>query len=117
MGSAHDLLDVELGPGGDFAADADNITLYERLAGDTAAAILRKAGVEYRIGDRVGDFVGMAFANRLGRENVVFAHKKVISAGIDQFDINKSRYDDMFYFSKVQGVFLPISTFTWPSAD
>jgi hypothetical protein len=41
----------------------------------------------------------------------------VISAGIDQFDINKSRYDDMFRFSKVQGVFLPILTFTWPSAD
>jgi hypothetical protein len=29
----------------------------------------------------------------------------VISAASDPFDINKSRYDDMSCFSKVQGVF------------
>jgi hypothetical protein len=59
----------------------------------------------------------MAFANRLGRENVVFAHKNVISVASDTFDINKSRYDDMSVFTKDQAVFLPVLHSAWPSAD
>ena len=75
-GIAHDLLDVELGLGRDLAADADYVALDEGLAGDAAGFVLREAGVEHGIGDRVGDFIGMAFANRLGGKNVVFAHGK-----------------------------------------
>ena len=52
-GIAHDLLDVELRLGRDFATDTDDVAFDERLAGDTTASILREAGIKYRIGDRV----------------------------------------------------------------
>jgi hypothetical protein len=46
----------------------------------------------------------MAFANRLGRENVVFAHKSDLSRK-RRVDINKSRYDDMSVFLRIQAIF------------
>ena len=52
-GIAHDLFDVELGLGRDLAADADDVALDEGLAGDAASFVLREAGVEHGIGDRV----------------------------------------------------------------
>ena len=109
-GIAHDLFDVELGLGRNFTADADDVAFDECLAGDPAAAILREAGVKHSVGYCVGYFVGMAFANRLRRKNVVFVHKNLISVASDPFDINKSRYDDMSCFPKNQVVFFTCFT-------
>jgi hypothetical protein len=71
---ARDLLEVELGLGGDLAADDDHVRLDERLTGDAAVLVLRQAGVEHRIGNRVGDLVRMAFADGLRREDESIGH-------------------------------------------
>ena len=36
--------------------------------------VLREQGVEHRIGDLVGDLVGVAFGDRLGREEMAMEH-------------------------------------------
>jgi hypothetical protein len=69
-----DLLDVELGFRGDFTANTNYITLNEGLASNSARFILSKASVKHGVGNRVGNFVWMAFANRLGGEYEVFTH-------------------------------------------
>ncbi len=69
-----DLLEVELGLGRDLAANHHDVRLDEGLAGDAAELVLRQAGVEDGIGNRVGDFVGMALADGFRREDVSIAH-------------------------------------------
>ena len=76
-GLARDLREVELGLGGDFAADDHDVGLRVGLAGDAAELVLREAGVEDGVGDRVADLVGMALAHGFRREDVVFAHVSV----------------------------------------
>ena len=71
---ARDLFDVELGLGGDLAADDDDVRLDVGFARDAAELVLREAGVEDRVGNRVGDLVGMAFADRFRRKDVSVAH-------------------------------------------
>ena len=49
----------------DFSADDDDIAFRESLACNAAGLVHRKAGVENGVGNRVADFVGMAFTNGL----------------------------------------------------
>ena len=55
---ARDLFDVELRLGGDLAADDHHVRLDVGLARDAAELVLREAGIEHRVGNRVGDLVG-----------------------------------------------------------
>jgi hypothetical protein len=61
---------VEVGFGGDFATDDDDVAFRIRFAGDTGCWIDGKAGIEDGVGDGVTDFVWVTFANRLGGEDV-----------------------------------------------
>jgi hypothetical protein len=70
---ARDLLDVEARLGGDLAADNADVRFDVGLARDAAELVLREAGVEHRVGDRVGNLVGMAFADGFRREDVSIA--------------------------------------------
>ena len=71
---ARDLREVELGLRGDLAADDHDVRLDVGLAGDAAELVLLEAGIEDRVGNRVGDLVGMPLADRLRREDVSVAH-------------------------------------------
>ena len=61
--AAGDLLRVDrVEPlAGDLAHVDDETRTAHRLAGDVRARVLREAGVQNRIGNLVGDFVGVAF--------------------------------------------------------
>ena len=77
--AAGDLLRVDrVKPlAGDLAHVDDESGSAHRLAGNVRVRVLREAGVQNRIGDLVGDFVGVAFRDGLGSENVpcgMFAH-------------------------------------------
>jgi len=72
---AHDLLVVDLGLGGDLAGENDHVGFHHGLASDTTVGILREAGIKHAVGNQVGNFVRMAFANGLGGENKGFGHK------------------------------------------
>ena len=74
MACAGDGIEIELGLGGDFAADHDQVALGVGLAGHAAARVLRQAGVQHGIGNGVADFVRMAFADGLGGKDEVLAH-------------------------------------------
>ena len=71
---ARDLDEVELGLGRDLAADDHDVRLDVGFAGDAAELVLREAGVEDGVGNRVGDFVGMTFADGFRGEDVSVAH-------------------------------------------
>ena len=71
-GVAGDLHEVELGLGGDLAADDGDVGLHVGFAGDAAELVLREAGVQHGVGNGVGDFVRMAFADGLGRKDERF---------------------------------------------
>ena len=73
-GLAHDLIVGGHGLGGDFATDHDDVALGVGLASDPAGGILGQARVEHGVGNGVADFVGMAFADRLRRKDVISAH-------------------------------------------
>ena len=75
-GLAGQLHVVELGLGGDLTADHGDVGLHVGFTGDAAELVLRKAGVQDGIGDRVGDLVGMALADGLGREDEAVAHER-----------------------------------------
>jgi hypothetical protein len=49
----------------DFSADYDDVAFRECLASHAARFVHRKAGVENGVGNRVADFVRMAFTNGL----------------------------------------------------
>ena len=75
-GLAGQLHVVELGLGGDLTADHGDVGLHVGFTGDAAELVLRKAGVQNGVGDRVGDLVGMALADGLGREDEAVAHER-----------------------------------------
>ena len=68
------LDEVELSLSGDFTTDDGSVGFYVSFAGDAAVLVLRQAGIQDRIRNRICDFVGMAFTAGLGRENVTVAH-------------------------------------------
>ena len=74
-GRANQGIVVQLGAGGDFSCDDDEVGFHESFAGDAAVRVLGEAGIEHCIGDSVADFVGMAFADRLRRKDKVPFHK------------------------------------------
>ena len=71
---ARDLDEIELGLGGDLAADDHHVRLHVGFAGDAAELVLCEARIEDRVGNRVGDFVGVTFADGFRREDVSVAH-------------------------------------------
>ena len=73
------LREIDVAAGGDLAGDDRQAGRDERLAGDAADGILREDGVENRIGDLVGDLVGMPFGHRLRGEEIttVTAHVRI----------------------------------------
>ena len=72
-GLTRDRLEVELGLGRDFAADHHDVRLDEGFAGDAAVLVTGETRVEDRVGNRVGDLVGMPLADRFRGEDV-FVH-------------------------------------------
>src|SRR5512140_1009883 len=73
-GLAGDRAEVQIGFGGDFAADDDQVAFGVGLASNAAVGILGQAGVQHGVRDGIADFVRVAFADGLGRKDVVFAH-------------------------------------------
>ena len=71
---AHDLGDVDVGPGGDLAGDDDQPGGEQRLARHPPGGVLGEDGVEDGVGDLVGHLVGMTFGDRLRGERVIAAH-------------------------------------------
>ena len=69
-GVAHDLFDVDPGRGGHFAGYHHHAGLDQGFAGDARLGVLLQDGVQHRIGDLVGDFIGMAFGDRLGSKQL-----------------------------------------------
>src|SRR5436190_5484431 len=74
-GFAGDGGEVQLGASGNFAAHNNEVAFGVGFASDAAGGILGEAGVEDGIGDGIADFVGMAFTDGFGGEDVFFAHK------------------------------------------
>ena len=58
---AHDGLVIELGLRGDLTREDHHVGFDHGLAGHTAGAVLRQAGVQHAVGDEIRDFVGMSF--------------------------------------------------------
>jgi hypothetical protein len=69
---------------GDLTTDDDDIALGKGLAGDAALRIDRKAGVEDGVRNGVANFVRMAFADGLGREDVATGHNGVRVVYMDE---------------------------------
>ena len=65
---AHDRLVVELRVGGDLAEDHDEVGARARLARDVRLRVTRKARIDDRVRDLVGELVGVALVHRLGGE-------------------------------------------------
>ena len=73
-GLAGDRVEIQLRLGRDLAAHHHQVALGVGLAGHAAARVLRQAGVQHRIGNGIAHFVRVAFADGLGRKDVVLAH-------------------------------------------
>src|ERR1051326_7154286 len=69
-GPAHNLLEIDIGLGRDFAGDHDQAGGGEGFAGYPADGIVGEAGVEDSVGNLVGDLIGMAFGDGLRGEQV-----------------------------------------------
>jgi len=65
-GAADDLLEIDVGFGGDFSGDDDEAGGGEGFAGDAAGGVFGQAGVEDSVGNLVGDLIGMAFGDGFG---------------------------------------------------
>src|SRR5262249_40379770 len=68
--AAHDVLKVDERARGDLAGDDGEAGGDERLACHAADRILRENRVEDRVGNLIGDLVGVAFGDRLRRKQV-----------------------------------------------
>ena len=73
-GLTHDLFEIEFGVGRDFTGQHYHVAFDQRFAGHAAFFVLAQAGVEDGVGNGVANFVGVAFADRLGGKNVVRGH-------------------------------------------
>ena len=71
---AGDRVEIQLRLGRDFTAHHHQVALGVGLAGHAAARVLRQAGVQHGIGNGIAHFVRVAFADGLGRKDVVLAH-------------------------------------------
>ncbi len=69
-GFANQLLDVDVGVGGDLAGDEAEASGDERFARHAAGRILGEDRVQDAVRDLIGDLVRMSFRHRLGREQV-----------------------------------------------
>ena len=65
---------VQLRLGRDFSTHHHQVALGVGFAGHAAEFILGQTGVQYRVRNGVTNFVRVAFADRLGGEDIVFAH-------------------------------------------
>src|SRR5690606_6303329 len=74
---ADDLFQIDPGAGGDFAGDDGHAGLDQGLTGHAGVFVLGDDGVQYGIGNLVGDLVRVPFGHGLGGENRVFAHLAV----------------------------------------
>jgi hypothetical protein len=73
-GLAHQRFHVHPRARGHLAGDDHHTGFYQRFASDAAARIRGNNGVQHRIGDLIGDFVGVALGNRFGRERETLGH-------------------------------------------
>ncbi len=70
--SAHQALEVDVSLRCDLAGDDHQAGAGQRLAGHAAVGVLREAGIENRIGDLIGNLVGMPLGHRLtGKQKTV----------------------------------------------
>ncbi len=69
-GGADDVLEVNVGAGGDFTRNDREAGGDERFARDTADGILSEDRIEDGIRNLVGDLVGMPLGHRLRREKI-----------------------------------------------
>ena len=60
--------------GRDFAADHHQVAFGVGLAGDATVFVLREAGVQDSVRNRIANFVRMALADGLRRKDIVLAH-------------------------------------------
>lgn len=67
-GVTDNLLEVDVGLGGDLTKDHDHTGLGGGLTGDLGVGVLGETGIEDGIGDLVTDLVWVALSNRLGGE-------------------------------------------------
>ena len=74
---AHDGLVVELRVGGDFTGEENAVALDQGFTGNATCGILLQASIQNAVRDKIRYFVGMAFADRLGGKDEVFAHMGV----------------------------------------
>ena len=65
-GGSNELIVVELGAGGNFPCNDNEVRFYKSFTGDTAGGILTEARVENCVRNGITNLIGMAFANRLG---------------------------------------------------
>ena len=72
--TADDGLPVDFRLGGDFTGNDNEVGCAESFTSHAALGILSQAGVEDRIGDLIGNFVGMPFGNRFRSKNVFCAN-------------------------------------------
>ena len=75
-GIADDLDVIQLGLGGDLAADDHDVALGVGLAGHAALGVLLEAGVEHRVGNGVTNLVGMSFTDGLRGKNEAAGHAR-----------------------------------------
>ncbi len=73
--TAYQVFQIDPGAGGDFTADDGHAGLDHGFAGHARVRIVGQDGVQYRIGNLVGQFVRMAFGDRFGGEDVVVRHR------------------------------------------
>src|SRR5208282_3452266 len=79
--SAHQVLKVDVGFGGDLAGDDDQAGAGQGFAGDAAGWVFTQAGVENGIGNLVGDLVRMSLGYRLrGKQKTIRGRQSGISS-------------------------------------
>ena len=63
---------------GNFTTNDDEITFGVGFACDATGWVLLEASIQHGIGDGVAHFVRVAFADGLGRKDIIFAHRVLI---------------------------------------
>ena len=75
---AHKVGHFDIGLGGDLTKNEHETGSRGGFAGDSPLRVVREHGVENSVRYLVADFVRVAFADRLGGEDEIFAHELVI---------------------------------------